>query len=130
MEQLRERGLGSLRARWTDQADIASYLRDPAAMAPVFRDQGLATPAFLLGLSNWVLAANVEMPAWLHLQTDSRFFRAVAPGSELVAEAAIADLFERKGHEFVDVDVAVFDAASDAAVASILLRAIYRLRSR
>jgi len=130
MEQLRDRGLCSLRARWTDRAEITSYLREPDAMAPVFRDEGLATPAFVLGLTNWVLAANVAMSAWLHLETDSRFFRAVAPASELAVEAAIADLFERKGHEFVDVDVGVFDTADDAAVAAVRLRAIYQLRAR
>lgn len=128
MEHLREAGLGALRARWDERAEMARYLRDPAAMAPVFREHGLANPAFVLGLTNGALAANVRMGPWLHLETDSRFFRAVAPDTELVVEAAIADLFAKKGHEFADVDVAVFDAATDAAVASVRLRAIYRLR--
>jgi hypothetical protein len=128
MERLRESGLRALRARWSQRAEITRYLRDPAAMAPVFAGEGLARPAFLLGLTNWALAGNVRMSPWLHLETDSRCFRAIAPGTELVVESTIADLFEKKGHEFVDVDVAVFDLADDSALAAIRLRAIYRLR--
>jgi hypothetical protein len=43
-------------------------------------------------------------------------------------EARIADLFAKKGHEFADVDVAIFLAESRAAAAQVRLRAIYRLR--
>jgi hypothetical protein len=129
MEQLRKTGLRALRARWSDGAEITRYLRDANAMAPVFRETGLANPAFVLGLSNWVLGRNVRMDAWLHLETHSQHHRAIERGTELVVEAAIADLFEKKGHEFVDVDVAIFGATDDVAYASILLRAIYRLRA-
>jgi hypothetical protein len=128
MERLRREGLGALPARWSPDAEVTSYLRDPVGMAAVYRDAGLANPAFLLGTSNWVLGRNVRMDAWLHLQTDCQHHRAVEPGEALVVEAAIADLFEKRGHEFVDVDVGLFRREDDAAVASIRLRAIYRLR--
>lgn len=129
MEGLRETGLRAMPARWSEKAEITGYLRDRAAMAPVFRDEGLASPGFLLGLTNWVLGRNVRMDAWLHLETRSQHYRAIEPGTALVIEAAIADLFEKKGHEFVDVEVGVFDAEGDAAVASARLRAIYQLRA-
>ena len=45
-----------------------------------------------------------------------------------MVEAAIVDLFEKKGHEFVDLDVGIFDRRDGAARASVRLRAIYRLR--
>lgn len=130
MEDLRKAGLSALRTRFSEKAEITGYLRDPALMAPVFADEHLATPAFVLGLTNWVLAGNVRMPAWLHLETESRFFRAIELDTEVVAEAAIVDLFEKKGHHFVDVDVAIFDEKDDAALAAVRLRAIYRLRER
>jgi len=129
MQHLRATGLRALRARWSETAEITRYLRDANSMAPVFRETGLANPAFVLGLSNWVLGRNVRMDAWLHLETHSQHFRAIEPDTELLVEAAIADLFEKKGHEFVDVDVAVFGARDDAAYASVRLRAIYRLRA-
>ena len=129
MQGFIESGLHALPARWSEQAEITSYLRDSSAMAPVFRDENLANPAFILGLTNWVLGRNVKMSPWLHLQTDSQNHRAVMPGTALVVEAAISDLFEKKGHEFVDVTVGVFQESDNEAVANIRLRAIYKLRS-
>jgi hypothetical protein len=128
LERLRERGMAALHAHWSARAEITGYLREPSAMAPVYVGPGLATPAFVLGLSNWVLAGNLRMPAWLHLETRSAFFAPIEPDTEVVAEAAVVDLFERKGHAFVDLDVDIFGARDDAARASVRLRAIYRLR--
>jgi len=119
MEALRSSGLGAMPARWDQASPMTRYLGDPAEMAPVFRDGGFANPSFVLGLTNWVLAANVRM---------SPHFRPVARETELVVEATIVDLFEKKGHCFVDVDVEAYDRADDAAVARMRLRAIYLMR--
>ena len=89
--------------------------------------EGYANPAFVLGMSNWALAANVRMSPWLHLQTEHQNFAAIPPGSELVVEQRIVDLFEKKGHEFVDVVLAAFHL-DGRPVMSAKLRAIYRLR--
>jgi hypothetical protein len=128
MEQLRETGLRALRSRWSEEAEITRYLRDPAQQAPVYRDTGIAHPGFVLGTTNWLLGQNVKMSAWLHLETESQHFRAIEPGAELVVEAEIADLFEKKGHRFVDVDLELYELGDDAAVATVGLRAIYQLR--
>jgi len=128
MERLRDDGLGALRARWNDTAEITHYLQDADELAPVYREYGFANPGFLLGCTNWLLGRNVRMNAWLHLETESQHFRAIEPDTELVIEADIADLFEKKGHRFVDVDLEIYDLADDAAVATVGLRAIYKLR--
>jgi hypothetical protein len=128
LEQLRETGLRALRTRWNESAEITRYLRDPAALPAIFREQRLANPAFVLALTNWLLARNVRMSAWLHLETRSQHHRAIEPDTDLVVEGRIAELFEKKGHEFADVDVAIFDLRDDSALASVRLRAIYRLR--
>jgi hypothetical protein len=49
-------------------------------------------------------------------------------GDKLVVEGAVVDLFERKGHRFVDLDVAALRRADSAAVMATRLRAIYELR--
>jgi hypothetical protein len=128
LESLRAAGLHAMPARWSEGADMIRYLRDPAAMAPVFRDEGLANPSFVLGLTNWVLAGNVRMSPWLHLETESQHYAVVEKDTGLVVEAAVVDLFEKKGHEFADVDVHVFRVADDGPVARVRLRAIYRMR--
>jgi hypothetical protein len=128
MERRRREGLSAMRARWNDEAPITRYLRDPDGMPNCFSKLGFANPAFVLGLTNWALAANVRMSPWLHLQTDSQNYRPIAANTELVVESVISDLFEKKGHEFIDVDMNIFDRADDTSVASVRLRAIYKLR--
>jgi hypothetical protein len=128
MEALREKGLHALRARWSDAAEITGYLRDASGMPAAHRADGYANAAFLLGLTNWALGGNVRMDAWLHLQTESQYYLPVPRDSELVVESAIADLFEKTGHEFIDLDVAAYRLDTREAVMSARLRAIYRLR--
>ena len=128
MEQLRSDGLSAIRGRWNKDAEITRYLADSANMASAFSELGFANPAFVLGLTNWALAGNVRMSPWLHLQTDSQNYRPIAVNTELVVESTIADLFEKKGHEFIDVDMNIFDRADESPVASVRLRAIYKLR--
>lgn len=130
MEELRQRGLQAIQVRWNAAAEITGYLRDVSEMPALLRPDGggYANPAFLLGLTNWALGRNVKMEAWLHLQTDSQSYRAVPRDCELIVESAIADLFEKKGHEFVDLDVAVHRSDTREPVLSARLRAIYRLR--
>jgi len=130
MEELRERSLRAIRVRWNAGAEITGYLRDSSKLPALLRPDGggYANPAFLLGLTNWALGRNVKMEAWLHLQTDSQFYRPVPEGCELTVESAIADLFEKKGHEFVDLDVGVHRSDTREPVMSARLRAIYRLR--
>ena len=130
MEQLRERGMHALRARWNTAAEITDYLRDACEMPKLLRSDGggYANTAFVLGLTNWALAANVRLDAWLHLETESQNHRPIPRDSELVTESAIADLFEKKGHEFVDLDVAAYLLETQEPVMSARLRAIYQLR--
>ncbi len=120
----------ALRARWDGKEGIPSYLRDASGMPDPLRAEGggYANPANALGLTNWALAGNVEISPWLHLQTESQNYAPVPLGSELVAEAAVADLFEKKGHEFVDLDVAVYFEETHEPAMSARLRAIYQLR--
>jgi hypothetical protein len=129
MAQRQRDGLSAMRARWNESAEITSYLEDPERMARCFSERGLANPAFVLGLTNWALAGNVRMSPWLHLQTDSQNYRSIAANTELVVESTIADLFQKKGHEFIDVDMNIFDRADEAPVARVRLRAIYKLRA-
>ena len=129
LEALRRRGMGAMRAIWAESVPMATYTRDPAAMPALLRpsEGGFANTAFLLGLTNWHVAANVALGPWLHLETTSQHHARVPAGSELVVEGCVVDLFERKGHEFVDVDVGIF-LADDTPALSVRLRAIYRLR--
>ena len=80
--------------------------------------------------SNWVLAGNAFMNPWVHLQTVSQNYRAVNLNSTLIAQMEINKIFEKKGHEFIDVVVGLFDRilVDEACVMTINLTAIYKLR--
>ncbi|HSG88786.1 MAG TPA: hypothetical protein VLA56_06215 [Pseudomonadales bacterium] len=127
--RLQADGCRAIRYRWDARHPMSTYLRDGVGMpAPLAGARMHANMAFVLGTSNWILATNAHMNPWVHLETRSQNFRAIAVDTMLVAEMEVRDCFEKKGHEFVDVTVALYDEASDAAAASIDLRAIYRLR--
>jgi len=68
------------------------------------------------------------MNPWVHMATRSQNNAPMPMGTALVAEMAVSDLLTRKGHEFVDVQVALFDAEDSTCFASVDLRAIYGLR--
>ena len=47
----------------------------------------------------------------------------------LIAEMSVEDFYEKKGHEFIDVKVNLFEDHSKLCVMSINLLAIFKLRS-
>jgi len=128
LEALRAKGMGALHLSWRGDGEMGHTSRDLADMPALVRPDraGFANPAFVLGLANWVLARNVRLDAWIHAQSTLQNFSALRLGDEVTVEARISDLFERGGHEFVDLAVAAFSA--DRAVMSATHRAIYKLR--
>jgi hypothetical protein len=74
------------------------------------------------------LAANADMNPWVHMETKSQNYAPIPLGTKVVGEMEVKDLFEKKGHEFVDVLVNIFDFESNRCYSSIELRAIYKLR--
>jgi len=130
MALLKLQGLSALVSTWETEQPMSSYLKDSNLMPELLRVDagGMANAGYLLGLTNGILSGNALMNPWIHLQTSSCFFKAVALNTELIVECAIKDLFNRKGHEFVDIDVFAFERATKKAVMSAELRAIYQVR--
>lgn len=128
-ERMQREGMPAVPLRWFERSEITSYLRDAGELPEANRADGgrHANPAFVLGMTNWALSRCVGLNPWLHLETEHRNHAPIPWGSEVVIEQAVGDLFEKKGHEFVDVEVAGF-LGDGTAVMSGRLRAIYRLR--
>ena len=127
-ETLRKTGCKAFRYCWNSDHEMNSYLSDRTKMAKCFKIDGYANPSFILGVSNWVLASNVYMNPWLHMETRSQHYAAIPLDTVLVGEMEIKRVFEKKGHEFVDVMVNIFGVESNKCFASVELRAIYNLR--
>ena len=128
MEALRESGCKAFTYRWNADHEMSTYLRERSEMATPYSMEEYANPSFVLGISNWVLAANAYMNPWVHMETKSQNYAPIPQGTKVVGEMEIKDLFDKKGHEFVDVLVNIFDVESNSCFSSIELRAIYKLR--
>lgn len=128
MRQLMEQGCKAFVFRWNAEHEMGTYLRDRSEMASSFYKEGFANPSFVLGISNWVLSSNANMNPWVHMETRSQNFAAIPANAKVLGEMTVKDLFQRKGHEFVDATINLFDFDGDTCFASIELRAIYKLR--
>ena len=62
------------------------------------------------------------------MQTISQNYRAVSYGTPLITEMQVNSVFEKKGHEFIDVGVNLFNEEDKKCVMTINLIAIYKLR--
>jgi acyl-coenzyme A thioesterase PaaI-like protein len=97
------RTLGSIRLP-TDAETIEQYLETIEEPNPVYLEQKLVHPGMLLNGANWVLVANVVLPAWIHAESEIRHLRPVPMGEPVEVRARVAESFERK-HRFAVVDV-------------------------
>jgi hypothetical protein len=127
---LQQQGCRAVRYRWGDENAMRTYLRDESQMPELLQETGggFANLSFILGISNWILASNAYMNPWVHLETTSQNFAPIPAGTPVIAEMVVSEFYEKKGHEFVDVEVALFDERDDSCLATIALRAIYKLR--
>jgi hypothetical protein len=124
-ESLTGATFGSVEA--TFRADRAhEYLDDVRESLPLFRDEGLAHPGWLLRFANYVLVANVRLGPWIHVASDVQLLGTVGDGDVVETRAIVTGVDERKGHRFVDLDV--LQVVGDRPVARTAHRAIYRPR--
>tara|TARA_B100001029_G_scaffold40732_1_gene31690 strand:- start:4222 stop:5025 length:804 start_codon:yes stop_codon:yes gene_type:complete len=128
-ENLKDNGCRAFKYNWEINNPLI-YLKDPNLMPEILQPNkgGYSNLCFLLGCSNWVLAGNGYMNPWVHLSTSSQNYKAVPMGTNLITEMEINRVFEKKGHEFIDVNVNLFDENDASCVMSINLVAIYKLR--
>ncbi len=139
MEKLRQNGCLAKSFLWSADHEMATYLREQAAMPALLRtpantegvesDSGYGNMSFLLGCANRHFAAAARMSPWIHLEIRAQNFQAVPLNTPLISEMTITELFSKKGHEFADCVFNLFMADSKRCVCSIQQRAIYKMRS-
>ncbi|MCC7364497.1 MAG: hypothetical protein IT303_08990 [Dehalococcoidia bacterium] len=102
--------LGSLDETFDAGEPNETFLAEIADDLPLWHGgAAVAHPGWLIRKANAILVANADLGPWIHVSSDAIFVRPVAPGTHLSTRAQLLDVFERKGHKFVDLDVAVFD---------------------
>ncbi len=88
-------------------------LSQPGVSAPLdafIGPERVAHPAIILGLANEVLMHNYTLGPWIHASSEVRNASSVRDGERVQVRAKIIDAYERKGHEFIVLDVAVLSA--------------------
>lgn len=110
-----------------DAAAHTSYLADVRETLPLYADEGIAHPGWLLRFANSALARNVVLGPWIHVSSDLDLLGVVSDGETVEARSIVVDEFERKGHRFVTLDVAL--SADERPVQRIRHTAIYRPRA-
>ena len=129
MRDLQDQGCMAFEDIWQEEHQMGTYLQDPSLMAHPFYRGKFANPAFLIGMSNFVFASNAQMNPWILVEAHCQNFEALAEGRKVLGEMEILTLFNRRGHEFADARINLFDASSGVCCSSIRLRAIYKVRS-
>jgi len=84
-----------------------TYLQEVRETLPLYADERIAHPGWLLRSANSVLVENVRLGPWIHVSSAVQHHGLVHDGDEVSTRARVIDDFERKGHKFVVLDVFV-----------------------
>jgi len=98
---------GTILGAIAPRIDLAQS-RVSAPLAPELH--GRVHPAILLALANQIFVDNYRLGPWIHAASEVRKFASAKDGDELHVRARVADRYERKGHEFVILDVNIAHA--------------------
>jgi hypothetical protein len=86
-----------------------------------------AHPGLYLHEANRALSRNVVVSPWIHVESEGQHLGPLRAGERLETRAKVGSLFERKGHQFVELDLYLV-AEGRRPVARIRHKAIYQLR--
>ena len=86
-----------------------------------------AHPGGLLRAANSVLSSSVRLGPWIHVGSEVSLHGLVHDGDLVRTYGRVVDRFERKGHQFVDLDVV--SMADDRPVLTARHTAIYEPRA-
>src|SRR5262245_2635276 len=90
--------------------------------------EGVTHPAFILTQANRALSRNVRLGPWVHAANTIRHLGLARVGETLATRGRVRSLYERKGREYVELDLVIVAGAS-RPVAHVHHTAIYRLPS-
>jgi hypothetical protein len=120
-------GLGTPMHRY-DETTAAEWLARVDDPLSLYRGAaGWVHPAFYLDQANKALRQNVQVGPWIHVGSVIRHLGGARVGETLATRGRVRSLFEKKGREFVELDLVVVAGDRPRPVAHILHTAIYQL---
>ncbi|HEY7799886.1 MAG TPA: hypothetical protein VIA80_14040 [Hyphomonadaceae bacterium] len=96
--------LGTLRETYMREEGLAHIeaVRDDPAL---YDDGRIANAAWLLRRANYVLADNVKLGPWIHVESAINLHGLLTDGEPLEVRAKVADNVDTKGHLMVTLDI-------------------------
>ena len=139
-------GIAALSSRWLSLSPLPEHplpsmdarpapARDnliPGAPLGTVREKldlsaGRSQPERVLQFSNEILARNVRLGPWIHAMSEIDNWHAAQDGEEISARGRVQDRYDRKGHEFVVVDVTLVGSGGKL-IQTVRHTAIYKPR--
>jgi acyl dehydratase len=125
---------GALLGSFVEKVDLpaaeANYLQRIDERLPIYYGaNAVAHPGYLLGLANEIFVRNFKLNPWIHVGSDLINHSAARDGDELSVRGRIRDVFERKGHELVSMDLLLV-ADGRRIVLQVRHTAIYKIREQ
>jgi len=78
---------------------------------PIYRGEAACChPALISAYANRLLKDNVNLGPWIHTASAIQFFSLPNEGDPVSLRGKVAKTFEKRGHEFVALDLVMFDA--------------------
>lgn len=121
------RGLGTPELDLNEAAVLGFLSRLDESSPLFFGVDAPAHPALYLDQANRAVDRNVRVSPWIHVESQGQHLGVIRLGERLSTRGKIRSLFERKGHEFVELDLLLV-ANGSRPVATIRHLAIYQLR--
>jgi acyl dehydratase len=111
-----------------DEAAAAEWLERVGDPLPLYRGpRAWAHPAFFLDQANRALRQNVLLGPWIHAGSVVRHLGGARVGETLATRGRVRSVFEKRGREFVELDIVIVAGDRPRPVAHILHTAVYRL---
>ncbi|HEU5193834.1 MAG TPA: hypothetical protein VFW70_03755 [Methylomirabilota bacterium] len=111
-----------------DEAAAAEWLEKVGDPLPLYRGRdGWVHPAYFLHQANQALRQNVRLGPWIHVGSVVRHLGGARIGETLAVRGRVRSVFEKKGREFVELDLVIVAGSRPRPVAHILHTAIFRL---
>ena len=111
-----------------DDARAAAYLESVGDAQPLYLGaSGFVHPAFLLDQANRAVDRNVRLGPWIHTGSVVRHLGAARVGDTLATRGRVRSLYEKKGREYVELDLLIVAGERARPVAHVLHTAIYTM---
>ncbi len=112
-----------------ERATVDAFLHKVSDTLPLYQGgDAAAHPGMYLEQANRALDRNVRVSPWIHVESHGQHLSVPHVGQRLEMRGRVKNLFQGKGHEFVELDLLLV-ADGSRPVASIRHVAIYQLRA-